>query len=254
MSKTPTLLANYVEAQAHEASVGANEVISPGLRRLVLRCPDFASATIEPCDVTAFRVSRNEFRHYTPALIEGDALTIIVQRHDHPGPTPGHDLVEGWAEGDAVKVCRWSSARAFTWDPAGVPGHGRQTAPGEGRPTVLLGDATVISLALCMAERASRDGRDLVTVLEVPEPDVEATRALVPDATVLPAVETPGAVLDAWIRANVEALRVLPDPVAYLAGNGPAIQRQRTLLRDVVGLDRKAVRTQPYWAEGKAGL
>lgn len=242
MSKTPTLLANYVEAQAHEATVGANEVISPGLRRLVLRCPDFTSATIEPCDVTAFRVSRNEFRHYTPALIEGDALTIIVQRHDHPGPTPGHDLVEGWVEGDAVKVCRWSSARAFTW------------AAGEGRPSVLLGDATVISLALCMAERAGRDGRDLVTVLEVPEPDVDATRALVPEATVLPAVETPGAVLDAWIRANVEALRVLPDPVAYLAGNGPAIQRQRTLLRDVVGLDRKAVRTQPYWAEGKTGL
>lgn len=242
MSKTPTLLANYVEAQAHEATVGANEVISPGLRRLVLRCPDFASASIEPCDVTAFRVSRNEFRHYTPALIEGDALTIIVQRHDHPGPTPGHDLVEGWAEGDAVRVCRWSSARAFTW------------AAGEGRPSVLLGDATVISLALCMAERAGRDGRDLVTVLEVPEPDVDATRALVPEATVLPSVEAPGAVLDAWIRANVEALRVLPDPVAYLAGNGPAIQRQRTLLRDVVGLDRRAVKTQPYWAEGKTGL
>lgn len=246
MSKTPTLLANYVEAQAHEASVGANEVISPGLRRLVLRCPDFASATIEPCDVTAFRVSRNEFRHYTPALIEGDALTIIVQRHDHPGPTPGHDLVEWWAEGDAVKVCRWSSARAFTWDPAGDPE--------EGRPVVLLGDATVISLALCMAERAGRDGRELVAVLEVPEPDVEATRSLVPEATVLPAVEAPGAVLDAWIRANVEALRLLDDPVVYLAGNGPAIQRQRTLLRDVVGLDRKAVRTQPFWAGGKPGL
>lgn len=246
MSKTPTLLANYVEAQAHGATVGANEVISPGLRRLVLRCPDFASATIEPCDVTAFRVSRNEFRHYTPALIEGDALTIIVQRHDHPGSTPGHDLVEGWVEGDAVKVCRWSSARAFTWDQAGDPE--------EGRPVVLLGDATVISLALCMAERAGRDGRELVAVLEVPEPDVEATRSLVPEATVLPAVEAPGAVLDAWIRANVEALRLLDDPVVYLAGNGPAIQRQRTLLRDVVGLDRKAVRTQPFWAGGKPGL
>ena len=81
-----------------------------------------------------------------------------------------------------------------------------------------------------------------------------ATRALVPEATVLPSVEAPGAVLDAWIRANVEALRVLPDPVAYLAGNGPAIQRQRTLLRDVVGLDRRAVKTQPYWAEGRPGL
>lgn len=246
MGKTPTLLAHYVEAQAHDGVVRANDIVSPGLRRLVIASPDFVGATIEPCDVTAFRVSRNEFRHYTPGLVEGDALTIVVQRHDHPGPTPGHDLVEGWAEGDAVKVCRWSSARAFTWASAG--------APGDHRPVVLLGDATVISLAMGMAERAGREDRELLTVLEVAEPDVEATCELVPDATVLPAVEAPGAVLDAWLRANVEALRLLDDPVVYLAGNGPAIQRQRTLLREVVGLDRRAVRTQPYWAEGRSGL
>jgi NADPH-dependent ferric siderophore reductase len=242
MGRTPTLLASYVESQAHDAVVRANDLLSPGLRRLVLASTDFQGATVEPCDVTAFRVSRNEFRHYTPARVQDDALTIVVQRHGHPGPTPGHDLVEGWVPGDAVKVCRWSSARAFTWALAGD------------RPVVLLGDATVVSLALCMADRVARDGRELLTVLEVPEPDVAATQALLPDATVLPALEVPGAVVDAWVRANTEALRLLDDPVAYLAGNGPAIQRQRTLLRDVVGLDRKAVRTQPYWAEGKAGL
>jgi NADPH-dependent ferric siderophore reductase len=246
MTTTPTLIANRVEAQAHDASVRATDVLSAGLRRVVLVSPDFRDATIEPCDVTAFRVSRNAFRHYTPALVDDDALTIVFQRHGHEGATPGHDLVEGWSVGDPVKVCRWSSARAFTWAHAGPAS--------EGRPVVLLGDATVISLALCMAERAEREGRDLVVALEVPAPDVDATRALVPRATVLPALEVSGAVLDAWVRANVEGLRLLGDPVAYLAGNGPAIQRQRTLLRDVVGLDRKAVRTQPYWAEGKAGL
>lgn len=242
MARTPTLLASYVEAQAHDAVVRHNDVLSPGLRRLVLASTDFLGATIEPCDVTAFRVARTAFRHYTPARVVGDELTIVVQRHDHPGPTPGHDLVEGWVPGDPVKVCRWSSARAFTW------------ALGGDRPVVLLGDATVISLALCMADRAAREGRELLTVLEVPAPDVAATQALLPDATVLPALEVPGAVVDAWLRANVEALRLLEAPVAYLAGNGPAIQRQRTLLRDVVGLDRRAVRTQPYWAEGKVGL
>ncbi len=246
MTTTPTLIANRVEAQAHDAMVRETEVLSPGLRRVVLASPDFRGATVEPCDVTAFRVSRNAFRHYTPALLEDDALTIVFQRHGHDGPTPGHDLVEAWAVGDGVKVCRWSSARAFTWAHGG--------APEDGRPVVLLGDATVISLAMCMAERAEREGRDLVVALEVPAVDVEATRALVPLATVLPALEVPGAVLDAWIRANADVLRLLGDPVAYLAGNGPAIQRQRTLLRDVVGLDRRAVRTQPFWAEGKAGL
>lgn len=243
MARTPRLLADYVDRQAHAATVARNEVLSPGLRRLVLRSPDFEGATIEPCDVTAFRVSRTEFRHYTPALLDGDELSIVVQRHDHPGPTPGHDLVEGWVEGDDVRVCRWSSARAFTWAASGD------------RPVVLLGDATVISLAQCMSERAAREGdRDLLVVLEVPEGDVEATRSLVPDATVLPAVEVPGAVLDAWIRTNAEALRLLQDPAVYLAGHGQSIQRQRTLLRDVVRLDRRAVRTQPFWADGKVGL
>ena len=254
MGTTPALLADYVEAQAHDTVVRANDVVSPGLRRLELAGPGIVGTTIEPCDVTAFRVARNAFRHYTPALVRGDTLTIVVQRHGHPGPTPGHDLVEGLAPGDAVKVCRWSSARAFTWASAGVPGRERQMAPSEGRSVVLLGDATVISLAMCMADRAARDGRDLVVALEVPAADVDATRDLVPGATVLPALEVPGAVLDAWVRANADGLRLLDDPVAYLAGNGPAIQRQRTLLRDVVGLDRRSVRTQPFWAEGKVGL
>lgn len=242
MGTTPALLADYVEAQAHDTVVRANDVVSPGLRRLELAGPGIVGTTIEPCDVTAFRVARNAFRHYTPALVRGDTLTIVVQRHGHPGPTPGHDLVEGLAPGDAVKVCRWSSARAFTW------------AHSDDRSVVLLGDATVVSLAMCMADRAVRDGRDLVVALEVPAADVDATRALVPGAAVLPALEVPGAVLDAWVRANADGLRLLDDPVAYLAGNGPAIQRQRTLLRDVVGLDRRSVRTQPFWAEGKVGL
>lgn len=243
MGRTPRLLADYVDRQAHAATVARNEVLSSGLRRLVLRSPDFVGATIEPCDVTAFRVSPTDFRHYTPALVDGDELSIVVQRHGHPGPTPGHDLVESLGEGDDVRVCRWSSARAFTW-----------AASGE-RPVVLLGDATVISLAQCMAERAEREGgRDLLVVLEVPAPDVEAARRLVPDATVLPSVEVPGAVLDAWIRANVDTLGRLEDPAVYLAGHGQSIQRQRDLLRGLVGLDRRAVRTQPFWADGKVGL
>ncbi len=242
MGRTPTLLANRVEAAAHRAEVAASDVVSPGLRRLVLRSPDFAGATIEPCDVTAFRVSRHHFRHYTPALVEGDELTIVVQRHDHDGPTPGHDLIEGWRAGDDVTVCRWSSARAFTWAASGDA------------PVVLLGDATVISLAMCMAERARRDDRTLLAVLEVAAADLDAAQAFVPDATVVEAGPEPGRGLDAWLAANVEALRLLESPAVYLAGHGQSIQRQRTVLRDVVGLDRRAVRTQPFWATGKAGL
>ncbi|WP_432051868.1 hypothetical protein [Streptomyces xiamenensis] len=44
-------------------------------------------------------------------------------------------------------------------------------------------------------------------------------------------------------------------PVAvYLAGHGRSVQVRRDLLRTVHGLDRRTIRTQPYWATGRAGL
>lgn len=260
MGRTLGLIADRVDAASHECAVVANDVLSPGLRRLVLRSPDLVGLTTDPCDVTAFRVSRTDFRHYTPALLDATAdgsaeVTIVVQRHgDHLAgdvPTPGHDLIEGLAVGDDVRLCQWSSTRAFHWT-------------SEERPVLLLGDATVISLALAMDRRARAEGRDLMTVLEVPAPDVSVARTLLPDAVIVPADGEPGAATDAWLATNLVALRALArrdqhrqgagEPVAYLAGHGPSIQRQRAFLREHVGLDRRSVRTQPYWAPGKAGL
>lgn len=255
MGRTLGLIADRVDAASHECEVAANEVISPGLRRLVLRSPELAGLTTDPCDVTAFRVSRTDFRHYTPALLDeapdGSAeVTIVVQRHGdgvaHDVPTPGHDLVEALTAGDDVRLCQWSSTRAFHWTT-------------EERPVLLLGDATVISLALAMGRRAPSEGRDLMTILEVSVDDVDAARTLLPGAVVVPTDGEPGEATDAWLATNLVALRALGrqgtgEPVAYLAGHGPSIQRQRAFLREHVGLDRRSVRTQPYWAPGKAGL
>ncbi|MGW8847886.1 hypothetical protein ACWGNE_08890 [Streptomyces xiamenensis] len=47
--------------------------------------------------------------------------------------------------------------------------------------------------------------------------------------------------------------RLAPGAV-YLAGRGQSVQVQRDLLRTVHGLDRRTIRTQPYWATGRAGL
>ncbi|GAA2078343.1 hypothetical protein GCM10009821_17710 [Aeromicrobium halocynthiae] len=255
MGRTLGLIADRVDAASHECEVAANEVISPGLRRLVLRSPELVGLTTDPCDVTAFRVSRTDFRHYTPALLDetsdGSAeVTIVVQRHGDgvadDVPTPGHDLVEALTADDDVRLCQWSSTRAFHWTT-------------EERPVLLLGDATVISLALAMDRRARAEGRDLMTVLEVPAPDVGAVRGLLPEAVVVAAGDEPGSATDAWLAVNLVALRALGrqgavEPVAHLAGHGPSIQRHRAFLREHVGLDRRSIRTQPYWAPDKAGL
>ncbi|WP_375000505.1 siderophore-interacting protein [Aeromicrobium sp. CTD01-1L150] len=247
MGRTLAFIADRVDATAHPASVAVTEELSPGLRRIVLRSRAFAEVATDPCDVTAFRVSRVDYRHYTPALLdpvgEGGDLTIIVQRHGDQvdEPTPGHDLIESWRVGDDVLVSRWSSTRAFRWE-------------SDDAPVVLLGDATVISLAMAMERRTAAEGRDLVAVLEVPPEDVEAAQLLVPRSTVISAGPRPGVAVDAWLAQNVEALRLLDSPRAYVAGHGQSIQRQRCVLRDIVGLDRRSVKTQPYWATGKAGL
>lgn len=240
MGKTLGIIADRVEAQSIPAVVVAHEELGAHLTRLVLSSEEFASATTDPCDVTAFRVSRTDFRHYTPAVLDAALreLTIIVHRH---GSGLGEDLIAGWSVGDDAKVCRWSSTKAFRW-------------PDAGGPVVLLGDATVISLAMAFAERAAEEQRTTLLVLEVDAADVEATQMLVPSAVVVAAMDEPGGSLDAWLVGHRDRVASLDAPIAYLAGHGQSIQRQRTFLRDVCGLDRRQVRTQPYWATGTSGL
>jgi NADPH-dependent ferric siderophore reductase len=240
MGRTLGLIADRVDAQSIPAVVVEHEPLGANLTRLVLSSPAFASATTDPCDVTAFRVSRTDFRHYTPAVLDQGRreLTIIVHRH---GEGLGEELVAGWSVGDDVKVCQWSSTRGFRW---------HDTAD----PVVLLGDATVISLAMAFAERVALEGRRALTVLEVDAGDVEATQRLVPDATVLAAGHEPGSALDDWLAENAETITSLSHPSVYLAGHGQSIQRQRALLREACALDRRRISTQPYWATGRSGL
>jgi NADPH-dependent ferric siderophore reductase len=240
MGRTLGLIADRVDAQSIPAVVVEHEPVGTNLTRLVLSSPAFGSATTDPCDVTAFRVSRTDFRHYTPAVLdqERSELTIIVHRH---GEGLGEELIAGWSVGDDVKVCQWSSTRGFRWHDSADP-------------VVLLGDATVISLAMAFADRAAREGRRALIVLEVDASDVEAARELVPSAVVVAAGQEAGAALDAWLADHPDQITSIERPEVYLAGHGQSIQRQRTFLREACGLDRRRISTQPYWATGKSGL
>lgn len=240
MGRTLGLIADRVDAQSIPAVVAVHEALGEHLTRLVLASPQLAGTTTDPCDVTAFRVSRTEFRHYTPAVLDRAAgeLTIIVHRH---GGGPGEDLVASWSAGSEVMICPWSSTRGFRWRDAV-------------EPVVLLGDSTVISLAMAFAQRAATEGRTALIVLEVGPGDVDATRALVPGAAVVAAGREPGAALDAWLAEFANSVASLPDAAIYLAGHGQSIQRQRAFLRRTCGIDRRRISTQPYWATGRSGL
>lgn len=238
MAKTPAFLADRIMAAGHATKVVERSPLGETLTKIVLASEDFRTATTEPGDSTALRTGRTDFRHYTPAVIDQAAgeLTIIVHRH---GSGPGEALIESWQGGEHVQLCKWASVRSFRWH--------------EGdNQVVVVGDATVISWAMSAQTRAAQESRPLLVLLEVRAGDVEATRELVPGAEVVAAGEEPGAAIDEWLAAH--SGRIRSDATVFLAGHGQSIQRQRAFLRDTVGLDRRQIKTQPFWADGKVGL
>lgn len=240
MGRTLKVLADLVDARAYRSTLATKERLSAGLERLTFVSEEFHDASADPGDATALRVSAKDFRHYTPALLDTETgeLSIVVQRH---GSGPGETLIDSWTGGEQVRICQWASVRSFTW-------------PTDDAPVVVIGDGTVISLAMSMAERSGREGRDLTIVLEVDRPEVEATCALLPGAHVIAADGPPGAGTDAWLVELGHTLIASDDALFFLAGHGQSIQGQRARLRDELGAHRRRIRTQPFWATGKVGL
>ncbi|MFM9379369.1 SIP domain-containing protein [Gordonia sp. VNK21] len=234
MAKTLGFIADRIAASGYATEVVARERLSESLVRLIVRCPAFAGAEITPGAATSWRVSRADFRHYTPAVIDGDALSVIIALH---GSGEGERLLLGLQPGDELTVLKWAVKRSFAWQDGD-------------RPIVVVGDGTVISLAMQFERRIGDSGRGFRAVLEVPEADREAVHALVRGAETVARTGTPGAGLDAYLASAT----FTGDEIFYLAGHGQSIQRQRDLLRSRFGIDRKAVRTQPFWADGKVGL
>lgn len=241
MARVPRFLADYTQRRGFTTTVTSVERPSPGLLRVTFEGAGLRSREFSPCDVTAFRVAANDFRHYTPESPDPDAGTATVLFHDHGRRSaPGLRLIESLEPGSELDWCGVASARAFRW-----------TSP---RSALAMGDASTLGLMAAMATCAGAEGGRLLAVAEVHEPDLGYVRKLLPGAVVLPCEGEDGAALDGWLAGARDEIRGLAPEAVYLAGHGGSVQRQRHTLRTLHGLDRRTIRTQPYWATGKAGL
>lgn len=241
MARVPRFLASLSERRGFSARVTEVERPSPTLLRLTFEGAELKERPFAPCDVTAFRISATDFRHYTPERVDAETgrATILFHRHAEQ-PAPGLVFVEALDVGSEVILCGMASARNFRW-----------TSPGS---TLAMGDPTTLGLMVGLTDRARAEGLDLLAVVEVEPADLDYVRTLLPDAVVLIATEQPGEALDTWLAETPKELEELAPEIVYLAGHGGSIQRQRTVLREKFGLDRRVIHTQPYWATGKVGL
>lgn len=234
MAKTLGFIADRFLAAGHAAEVVDREHLSDALVRLVVRCPDFTSTPIVPGDATAWLAERNDFRHYTPAVIDGDELSIIIKLH---GSGPGEQMLLALEPGSPLPMTKWASKRSFVWNDGD-------------EPLVIVGDGTAISLAMQFQRRTGDTGRGFRAIIETPEADHAATKELLPGVEAVPTQGAPGQGLDDYLAAATFD----GSEIFYLAGHGQSIQRQRDLLKSTFRVDRKSVRTQPFWADGKVGL
>ncbi|WP_181764910.1 SIP domain-containing protein [Streptomyces albidus (ex Kaewkla and Franco 2022)] len=241
MARVPKVLAEYAQRRGFTTKVTSVERPSPSLLRVTFHSPALRARSISPCDVTAFRVCDNDFRHYTTESHDPDAGTATVLFHDH-GRTdaPGLALIESLVPGSDIVWCGLDSARSFRW-----------TSP---RTTLAMGDASTLGLMAALTERANAEGARLLVAVEIEPSDCDYVRTLLPDAVVLAASDEHGAALDEWLVDADGQIRTLAPQTVHLAGHGGSIQRQRDALRTRHGLDRRAIRTQPYWATGRTGL
>ncbi|PRZ42457.1 NADPH-dependent ferric siderophore reductase [Antricoccus suffuscus] len=240
MAKVPKILADLAERRGFTARVLASEVLAPTLTRITFTSDYFRDHALSPCDVTSFRIAPDDFRHYTPESVDTDSgtATMLIHRHDD-SDAPGTAMLDSLRPGDELTWCGMTSARNFRW-----------TSPAN---AVAIGDTSTLGLLVAMTRRAKQEDARFLAVAEVDPCALPYARELLPGSVVLAANSTPGAAVDDWLSTSQPKLDEVAQATVYLAGHGQSIQRQRDALRNR-GFDRKAIKTQPYWATGKVGL
>ncbi|HEY0636690.1 MAG TPA: siderophore-interacting protein [Pseudonocardiaceae bacterium] len=264
MPKYPAFLAARFETRGVPCVVDGVEDLSPRFRRVHLSGEGLRGHEWAPCQVTSFRVSDTEFRHYTPDGYDPERgrMSILFYRHGATagendangtdgagghagtdGPGNGH---RGGAPGQRwlTELGRGDEARPM------VPGATRRfRATGESGTYWVFGDGTTVGLWYSLI-RWLPAGSTVRGAVELPAAEMGLGRELLPGIDVLPEGERPGVALDGWLDAADGAA---PDHV-YLSGHAQTIQRLRSTLRGRFGVDKGVIRTHAYWATGRTGL
>ena len=114
MTKTLTFIAERFLAAGHATEVVSRDQIGERLIDLVLTCPDFATLTTTPGDATAWLATHNDFRHYTPAVIDQSSqqMRTIIALH---GSGPGEERLLGLTPGSPLEMTKFARKRGFVW-------------------------------------------------------------------------------------------------------------------------------------------
>lgn len=239
MPRLPKLLADWGEKMGVPCSVTATEFLDRDLKRVRFE-GNFRKIAFIPGQVTEFRVSANDFRHYTPSFFDADNGICDVLFYLH-GKGPGSE----WAS----NLCVGKTTRLLGFG-------GRMKLSAVNKYHFFFGDETSIGLFHCLKAAIHQNGDEYLGLLELNE---EA--ALWPQKvdlwvdTVLRSPDhEPAAQAIAYLNdLDARVWNTWKNAVFYLAGRAASIQTFRKELL-VKGVYSNQIRALPYWADGKRGL
>ncbi|TDQ11786.1 siderophore-interacting protein [Pedobacter metabolipauper] len=242
MPKVPKWVGDAIEnllaSKFLSVTVSSTQYLSPSVKKISFT-GDFTQTDFYPSQAVSLRVSDTEHRNYTPCSFdpENGVLEIIFHLH---GAGPGSRFADDLKPGVNLKM---------------IPPRGHKMLDRDKKNHFFFGDETTLSLYYNFADQINRTHQQYMGILELdPENFILIDQLGLKVKAVLKSPENPAqnsiACLDDLQHNHPDAFE---SGVFYLTGNAASVQQFRKALK-MRGVISKQIKTQAYWAAGKAGL
>jgi NADPH-dependent ferric siderophore reductase len=214
------------------------EYIAPRLKRVRFE-GDFLRMPFFPGHAIGFRVGRHDFRHYTPVFADGEngICEVLFYLHGHG---PGSRWAASLNAGQHAWLSGTSQTRLLT----------------DNHYHFFFGDETSLGLFRHMKNVIDDRGDEYLGILELDKdalhwPEVVGLSV----ETVIRSGEYPPAseAISCLQELDERLWRNWKHATFYLAGSSASVRAFRLALI-IEGVNDRAIKSCPYWAEGKHGL
>lgn len=226
--------------QFHPVEVVKIEQLDAKLKKVCFE-GDLSGCRFEPGDVIEFRVSEQEFRHYTPARFDAAKGLCDVLFYTH-GLGIGSAWVEQLGEGDRVKLMGPGSGK--------VAYKAKAASAGAPSSHLIFGDESSLGTAYSLYQAIHANGHRTHILMELDDGHHHWPALLGLEAELLGKAED---VADEAATSALGAIKELSASRCYLTGRARSIQRLKSRLK-ALQVPRQNILSMPYWADGKSGL
>lgn len=221
---------NLLPSKFLNTVVNSSAFISPEIKNIVFAA-DLKEVDFYPGSAVNFRVSANDFRHYTISAFDSEAGIFEIIFHIH-GNGPGSDLAEQLVAGDALKIT--------------VPG-GRKLYKKEKECHFFFGDETSLGFYAALLQETKKNGQSCTGILELLKQNMEVPSVLgFVVVTVLKITDYPGQQAISYLESiYAQEKDMVLNAMFYLTGNVASVQEFRKTLKRM-GVSSKNIVFQGY--------